>query len=168
MVPVSVFALIASTAPAPNIIVLKPIEDGCAPGDNRVVPILVGTAEAVNLRVALKEARFCRPLTHDLFLDCLTTLDARVDHVLIDRVKGRLFFAKLTISQHGRLIEFDARPSDALSLAIRQNASMYVDEAVFETAGQLLLPVLQQENATDALEDFHLFLEHIGPEDFTD
>ncbi len=168
MVPVNVFALIASTAPAPNVIVLKPVESESGECSDLVVPILVGIAEAVNLRVALKEARFCRPLTHDLFLDCLTALDARVDHVLIDRVKGHLFFAKLTISQHGRFIELDARPSDAISLAIRQNAPIYVEETVLETAGQLLLPSLQQEEDPDELEDFHLFLESIAPEDFAD
>lgn len=73
-------------------------------------------------------------MTHDLFLDALTNLDARIDHVLINEVNGPTFYAKLVLRQHSRLIELDARPSDALALAIRQEAPIYMNEDVLERA----------------------------------
>ena len=66
--------------------------------------------------VALEKARFTRPMTHDLFLDALTNLDARVDHVVINDVKGPTFFAPPGAAPRGGASSnLDARPSDALS-----------------------------------------------------
>ena len=70
--------------------------------------------EATQMGIALEKARFSRPMTHDLFLDALTNLDAQIDHVVINDVQGATFFARLTLRQHDRLIDLDARPSDAL------------------------------------------------------
>lgn len=122
MIPVTIQTLIMTAPPSPSIIVLQPEEEATQQRTRRVVPIWIGTAEATQMGIALEKARFSRPMTHDLFLDALTNLDARIDHVLINEVKGNTFFARLTLRQHGRLIELDARPSDALSLAIRQEA----------------------------------------------
>lgn len=125
MVPIAVQKIIIGSAPGPSILVLQPIEESPVPGISRIVPIMVGAAEAAQLHLAVTHTKVARPTTHDLLLDALTNLDASVDHVLIDKVKGSLFFAKLTLSQHGRLIELDARPSDALSLALREDAPLY-------------------------------------------
>ena len=134
MVPVNVQTLIVSTAPAPSIIVLQPVEDVTQEGKFRIVPIWVGMNEATQMGIALEYARFSRPMTHDLFLDALTNLDARIDHVVINDVKGSTFFARLTLRQHDRLIDLDARPSDALALAVRQKAPLYIEESVLERA----------------------------------
>lgn len=105
----------------------------------------------------------CTPTTHDLLLDALTNLDASVDHVLIDKVKGSLFFAKLTLSQHGRLIELDARPSDALSLALREDAPLYINEDVLERASYpyIVRKPIEDESAEEELEEFRSFLEDL-------
>ena len=132
MIPVRIQTLIVTAAPAPSIIVLQPVEE-TQNGKSRVVPIWIGAAEAAQMGVALEKARFTRPMTHDLFLDALTNLDARVDHVVINDVKGPTFFARLALRQ-GRLIELDARPSDALSLAVRQEAPIYIEDNVLERA----------------------------------
>ena len=133
MIPVRIQTLIVTAAPAPSIIVLQPVEE-TQNGKSRVVPIWIGAAEAAQMGVALEKARFTRPMTHDLFLDALTNLDARVDHVVINDVKGPTFFARLALRQGGRLIELDARPSDALSLAVRQEAPIYIEDNVLERA----------------------------------
>lgn len=134
MVPIAVQKIIIGSAPGPSILVLQPIEESPVPGISRIVPIMVGAAEAAQLHLAVTHTKVARPTTHDLLLDALTNLDASVNHVLIDKVKGSLFFAKLTLSQHGRLIELDARPSDALSLALREDAPLYINEDVLERA----------------------------------
>ena len=100
MIPVRIQTLIVTAAPAPSIIVLQPVEE-TQNGKSRVVPIWIGAAEAAQMGVALEKARFTRPMTHDLFLDALTNLDARVDHVVINDVKGPTFFARLSAAPRG-------------------------------------------------------------------
>lgn len=165
MVPVKVKTLIVVSAPAPSILVLQPVEEPIQPGKYRIVPIWVGANEAAQLGVALEKARFARPMTHDLFLDALTNLDARVDHVVISGVKGAMFFARLTLKQHERLVDLDARPSDAIALAIRQQAPLYIDEEVLERAS---FPYVfkNEPDATEEIEEFRSFLAELAPEDF--
>ena len=167
MVPVNIQTLIVSSAPAPSIIVLQPIEE--APqADKYRVPIWVGINEATQMGVALEKARFSRPMTHDLFLDALTNLDARVDHVVINDVKGSTFFARLTLRQHERLIDLDARPSDALALAVRQKAPIYIEDHVLEKASFPYVVKKSRPNLDDVRElaDFRRFLEKLDPDDF--
>ncbi|MBC2887990.1 bifunctional nuclease family protein [Gordonibacter massiliensis (ex Traore et al. 2017)] len=165
MVPVNVQTLIVSAAPAPSIIVLQPIEEPTQPGKCRIVPIWVGVNEATQLGIALEKARFARPMTHDLFLDALTNLDARVDHVVINDVKGAMFFSRLTLKQHDRLIDLDARPSDSIALALRQQAPIYIEEDVLERAS---FPYVFKSapDEEEELADFRSFLEELAPEDF--
>ena len=167
MKPVNVQTLIVSAAPAPSILVLQPIEEPSQPGKYRIVPIWVGMNEATQLGIALEKARLARPMTHDLFLDALTNLDARVDHVVINDVKGAMFFARLTLRQHDRLIDLDARPSDALALAVRQKAPIYIVEDVLERASfPYVLRRTEPEASEAELSEFKKFLEGLAPEDF--
>lgn len=168
MIPVTIQTLIVSTAPSPSIVVLQPVEEVVQEGKSRIVPIWVGVNEATQMGIALEKARFSRPMAHDLFLDALTNLDAQVDHVVINDVQGSTFFARLTLRQHDRLIDLDARPSDAMALAVRQKAPIYIEEDVLERAS---FPyVLRREEpaaATEAeLSEFKKFLEELAPEDF--
>ena len=169
MVPIAVQKIIVGSAPGPSILVLQPIEESPVPGISRIVPIMVGAADAAQLHLAVTHTKVARPTTHDLLLDALTNLDASVDHVLIDKVKGSLFFAKLTLSQHGRLIELDARPSDALSLAFREDAPLYINEDVLERASYpyIVRKPIEDESAEEELEEFRSFLEDLDPKDFS-
>ena len=171
MVPIAVQKIIIGSAPGPSILVLQPIEESPVPGPgiSRIVPIMVGAAEAAQLHLAVTHTKVARPTTHDLLLDALTNLDASVNHVLIDKVKGSLFFAKLTLSQHGRLIELDARPSDALSLALREDAPLYINEDVLERASYpyIVRKPIEDESAEEELEEFRSFLEDLDPKDFS-
>ncbi len=169
MVRVDVLTLIATPIPQPSILVLQPVDEEPIDGVSRVVPIFVGSAEAMALGSALESIRFERPMTHDLFLDTITNLDATIDHVFINRIKGRTFYSKLVLSHHGRLIEIDARPSDSISLAIRQQAPVYIDDDVLERAS---FPYIQRNQNDDSfdeeqvIEQFKDFIEGISPEDF--
>lgn len=167
MVPVKVQTLIVSTGSSPSIIVLQPIEEPALEDKFRIVPIWIGINEAMQMSIALEKTRYSRPMTHDLFLDALTNLDCRIDHVIINDVDGSTFFARLALSQHGRLIDLDARPSDAIALAVRQKAPIYIEEEVLERAS---FPyVLKSSTPADAereLNEFKQFLEELAPEDF--
>lgn len=164
MIPVDVLTLIMSPMPGPSILVLQPTEDLGKKQNGRVIPIWVGVSEATQLGIALEHVRFARPMTHDLFLDALTNLDSVVESVVIDDVQGPTFFAKLKLQHHGRTITLDARPSDAISLALREQAPLYMTEAVLEKAS---FPYLFNEsNEEEEIEEFRDFISHIAPEDF--
>lgn len=165
MISVDVLTLIMSPMPGPSILVLQPTADLGKKQNGRVVPIWVGVSEATQLGIALEHVRFARPMTHDLFLDALTNLDSVVESVVIDDVQGPTFFAKLKLQHHGRTITLDARPSDAISLALREQAPLYMTESVLERAS---FPYLFNENNDEEeLAEFRDFISHIVPEDFT-
>ena len=165
MIQVHIHTLIVSGAHAPSIIVLKPIEK--SPADNvcRIIPIWIGSNEAAHLSVALERAQFGRPMTHDLFLNAITNLDAHIDHVVINDVRKSTFFSRLYLRQHNRLIDLDARPSDSLALAIRQQAPIYIKESVLEQASFPFI-VRSQIDPEEEIDNFRTFLEEVAPEDF--
>ena len=117
MVPLKVLTLVVAGQNQPSVLVLQPVEETPA-GKARIVPIWIGPTEAAQIGMALEHVKFARPMTHDLMLDALTNLDARVDSMVIYGSKGQMFFAHLVLSQGGRLITLDARPSDAIALAL--------------------------------------------------
>ena len=166
MVPLKVLTLIVAGANQPSVLVLQPVEDAPA-GKARIVPIWIGPPEAAQVGMALEGVKFSRPMTHDLFLDALTNLDARIDSMVIYRAKKQMFFAHLVLSQGGRLITLDARPSDAIALALRQDAPLYIEEDVLNQAS---FPYLfrGEKQTEEELAEFKTFLDHISPEDFGD
>ena len=164
MVPISVQTLIFAATPAPSVLVLRPEEDA-KEGVARIIPIWIGTSEAAALSLALENKRSARPQTHDLFLDALTNLDARVDHMLINEVKGPSYFAKLFLCQAGRQIELDARPSDAVALSLRQGSPMFIDEEALKR-GSFPFVFKKQCSQEEEIAQFHSFLSEIAPEDF--
>lgn len=164
MVPLKVLTLVVANPMQPSVLVLQPVEDTPA-GKARIVPIWIGPSEAAQIGMALEQVKLNRPMTHDLFLDALTNLDARIDSVVIYQVKGQVFFSHLMMSQGGRLITLDARPSDSIALALRQDAPLYIEESVLDAASFPFL--FRGEQQTEAeLAEFKTFLDHISPEDF--
>lgn len=165
MVPVHIQALIMSPAPAPSILVLIPEEDYNKKTACRVVPIMIGTPEATMLGVALEGSKLDRPTTHDLFLDAMTNLDTAVDRVEIHDVDGRLFRSRLILRTENRIITLDSRPSDAIALAVRQNAPVYMTEDVLNKAS---FPYIFQTtpDSQQEMEDFHTFVQNLDPNDF--
>lgn len=164
MTPLRILTLIVTGPQNPSVLVLEPIEEA-KNGVSRIVPIWIGVNETMQLGVAIEHAKLPRPMTHDLFLDAITNLDACIDHVVISNVKGQTFFAKLYLRQGGRLIELDARPTDALALAIREDAPFMIDDNVLRAAS---FPYIfkDEKNKQRELEEFHSFIQNLNPEDF--
>ncbi len=164
MVPLRILTLIVISTDQPSILVLEPLEEPTS-GKSRIVPVWIGGNEATQIGVAIEHVNLPRPMPHDLFLDAITNLDACVDHVLISDVKGQTFFAQLVLRQNGRLITLDARPTDAIALAIRQDAPFYIDETVLD---QSSFPYIFKEskNTEVELQEFRSFLEGLTPDDF--
>ncbi len=158
--------LIISQAASPSVLVLCPYSDAPIQDTCKVLPIWIGLTEATQMGLAIEKIRLPRPVTHDVFLDALTNLNTYVDHILITDVKNDTFFVRLYLRHHGDLIDLDARPSDAINLAIRQNAPIYVEEAVLDA--QSFPYIIKKNHVIDEndIEEFHTFIKTIKPEDF--
>lgn len=106
--------------------------------DERSLPILIGAPEAQAIAVALDKLQMPRPLTHDLFKNALDALGARLNRIEVCDLRENTFYAKLLIEREGKEMAVDARPSDAVALALRCGAPVYVAEQVMAGAGVVL------------------------------
>ena len=104
----------------------------------RYLPIWIGAAEADAIAVKLEGVTVPRPLTHDLLQSIIDTLGASINSIVVSDLKNDTFFARLILEVKGKSMEVDCRPSDALALAVRTEAPIYVEESVLDKAGILL------------------------------
>ena len=98
----------------------------------RYLPIWIGPAEADAIAVKLQGVDVPRPLTHDLLNSVIDVLGATINSIIVSDLKNDTFFAKISLGVDGGEMEVDARPSDALALAVRAEAPIYADEAVLD------------------------------------
>jgi len=111
-----------------HVVILKDVER------DRYLPIWIGAWEASAIAMRLQGVAAERPLTHDLFLSAMTELGARVDRVVISDLADETYHARLFLIREGVEVEVDARPSDALALAVRADAAIFAAEEVLERA----------------------------------
>lgn len=102
---------------------------------DRFLPIWIGPAEADAIAVRLQDVSVARPLTHDLLRKVIDDLGAQVDYVFVNDLSNDTFFAKVILKVGDRNLEVDARPSDAIALAVRAEVPIFADESVLEKAG---------------------------------
>ncbi len=105
-------------------------------GGDRVLPIWVGVFEANAIALQIENVTSPRPMTHDLMRELLSALDARLERVVISDLRESTFFATLHIKVDDEVTLIDARPSDAIALALRTRATIYVSSEVIELARQ--------------------------------
>ena len=102
---------------------------------NRRLPIIIGAFEAQAIALELEKIQPPRPMTHDLIRDLFKHVAAEVSDILIDELKEGTFFAKIRFSVNGTESQLDCRPSDAVALAVRMGAPIYVALHVIDEAG---------------------------------
>lgn len=102
-----------------------------ADGD-RLLPIWIGAAEGNSLALRLTGETTPRPVTSDVMVELLRVTGARVERVAVTSLREKTFYAVIAIAANGRIDELDARPSDALNLAVRVGAPIFVDDGVLE------------------------------------
>lgn len=124
------------------------------------VPLVIGPAEANAIAVVLENIEISRPLTHDLLLSSVLALGAKIDKVVITDLADDIYYAEIHFMQGGKLIRVDARPSDAIALALRAGAGIFVDEKIVPHA----ITVPKEDDPE--LEEFRSFLENLTPDDF--
>ena len=108
--------------------------------DKRSVALAIGLAEATGIAVPLQGVTPPRPLTHDLFLTLFGRLKVTLTRVVITDLRDDIFYAIVYLNAGGPELQLDARPSDAIALAIRAKVPVLVEERVFDKAGSSALP----------------------------
>ncbi|HMU26950.1 MAG TPA: bifunctional nuclease family protein, partial [Solirubrobacterales bacterium] len=140
------------------IVLLKTIDD------NRYLPIWIGHPEAAAILMKLQGADTPRPMTHDLIVDMLDQVETKVERISVNELRDNTFFATITLSVSGTEIEIDSRPSDALALAVRLQAPIFVAEEVIEESSIEFDQGI--EDNEQVVEKFKDFLDDVSPEDF--
>lgn len=109
-----------------RVVILKDINS------DRYLPIWIGPCEADAITMELQDVTPQRPLTHDLLKSMIQELDGRVVHILISDLRQDVYYARIVIDVNGKQIDVDARPSDAIALAVRAKVPIYVSDMVME------------------------------------
>ena len=114
----------------------------------RQVPIIVGSNEAQAIAMALEGVEMPRPMTHDLMLDIIHSLDVDIKHIIISNIHKGTFFAKITMcTLTSGDITVDSRPSDAIAIGLRSMVPIFVEEVVFDSVGLIEQPESQNEES---------------------
>jgi bifunctional DNase/RNase len=110
------------------IVVLKDVES------DTVVPIWVGVYEANAIAIEIEKLTVPRPMTHDLLRNLIYNLNGRVEKIVVTELRDDTFYASIWMVQDGERVVMDARPSDAIALALRTDSPIYVSEQVLQMA----------------------------------
>jgi hypothetical protein len=127
---------------------------------DRVLPIWVGVFEANAIALQIENISTPRPMTHDLIKNILTEIDADVQRIVVSDLKDNTFYAMIYLDRDGETIAIDARPSDAIALALRTRSPIFVEDSVVESAKGLDL----SKEPTDS-ERLQKWLEGLNPDD---
>ena len=131
---------------------------------NKFLPIWIGHPEAAAILMKLQGATTPRPMTHDLVADILAQLDAHVVRITVTELRESTFYAQITVQQDGSEVEIDSRPSDAIALAIRADAPIFVADRVIEESAIEFEG--EEVNEEEIVDEFRRFLDHVTPDEF--
>jgi len=116
---------------------------------DRYLPIWIGPFEADAITLQLQGVQVARPLTHDLLKSVIDQMGAKISHIVVSELKNDTFFARIVMDMNGQSIEIDARPSDAIALAVRVNAPLFVADQVMAEAAIVPETGLEDVDAED-------------------
>jgi len=142
------------------IVILKDIEE------KKIVPIWIGLFEASAIAMELEKISFSRPMTHDLIAEILKSIEVTVTRVEINDLRNNTFFANIYLYKEGKNYVIDARPSDAIAIALRVNSPIFVDEKVIAKSRDVDLGSKMEDLDDIKKEKLKEFLENLSPEDF--
>ncbi len=142
-----------------TVVVLKDLSS------NTALPIVIGLLEATNIAVKLENIALPRPMTHDLLKNIMDQLGVEVDRVEISDLRGETFHAWIYLSLGDKETKIDARPSDALAIALRTGSRIYVNEKVIQKYETIMMRN-ETETRDDEAKKWTEILENLSPEDF--
>lgn len=187
MIRVDIESIVMAAGPVPSVVVLRERKGGAGSGAPlRALSIQTGAYEAPAIGGGMDSDKAApRPIAHDVMLRTVQELGAKIERVEINRWKAPVFYADVVLDRGGdssaegcegdgdaaasraREIKIDARPSDALALAARSNAPIYVEDEVMNRAGSISLQSdTDPDSAKEELERFDEFVQGLSPDDF--
>lgn len=135
-------------------------------GDQRLLPIVIGTPEASSIHAALAGIEPPRPLTHDLIVLLLEQLQAQLDRIVVTEIRDHVFYAELHLRTAGGAQVVSSRPSDAIALAVRTGSPIFASEQLLVEAGQETVDVPDETDEEAIIDEFRDFLDDLDPDDF--
>jgi len=153
MVKMEIKGLLMDPVSNMPVVILRDQEDGL------FLPIWVGIFEANAIAIEMEKIASPRPMTHDLLRNVIAELGIRVDRIVVTELKDNTFFARIHLSRGSDSWSVDSRPSDAIALALRAQAEIFVEEDVLEKS-----KTLRTEGASDP-DKLKKWLEEVNPED---
>lgn len=134
-------------------------------GEQRLLPIYIGSPEATAIHYAIEGVDPPRPLTHDLFVTVLGELGTSLDRVVVTEVRDHTYYAELLLVTPDGNRTVSARPSDAIALAVRTGSPIYAADDLLDEVGQV--PEAEAEpQAEEIIDEFKDFIENVSPDDF--
>jgi hypothetical protein len=140
-------------------VLLKDLED------KDVLPIWIGLLEASSIATALENINTPRPMTHDLVKNILDNLGVKIVRVEVNDLKDNTYYALLHLEVDNKRLVVDSRPSDAIAIALRTNAPIFVEESVIKKSAKVDLSTKGDKVVTEA-GDWEDILENLSPDDF--
>ena len=141
------------------IVLLKDLED------KDVLPIWIGLLEASSIAPALENINTPRPMTHDLVKNLLDKLGVKIVRIEVNDLKDNTYYALLHLDVDNRRLVIDSRPSDAIAIALRTNAPIFVEESVIKRSAKVDLSTKGDKVVTES-SDWEDILENLSPDDF--
>ncbi len=132
---------------------------------NRALPIWVGFFEANAIALEIEKITTPRPMTHDLMKNVINDLNGEIKHILVSELRDNTFYAVISVTNGGNTLSIDSRPSDAIALALRVKAPIFVNEEVIEAAKSLDIPE-SAKNVSEEKDQWKKWLDNIKPQDF--
>jgi len=147
MVEVELTRIIINERSEQQVIVLKEKEGA------RAFPIVIGIFEAYAIDRGIKEIRTPRPLTHDLIVGIIRSLNVQLARIVVSDLRKGTFYAKLVLQRDGKTIEIDSRPSDAIAIAVLLGAPIFVEERILEAVSRAAAETEQNDDGEAAPEE---------------
>lgn len=127
----------------------------------KFLPIWIGQFEATSILMELQGIKPSRPLTHDLIKSMLELMELKIEKIVINDIVEGTFYAQIYFLNKEHNYSIDARPSDAIALAVRMDAPIFAEESVVKKAS-----IVTEEGEEEIIETFRNFLDSCDPEDF--
>jgi hypothetical protein len=132
----------------------------------RQFEIFIGAPEAASIKIALDDEITPRPLTHDLFVLALESLNVSVTRVVLTHVSSGTYYADLVLMPDGEEVVVSSRPSDAIAIALRASCPIYASDELIDMVGEVIEEEEEAQEQSGIIDEFKNFIENINPEDF--
>jgi len=161
LLEMKVFAIAIDPFTNAPIVILKDAEEV------NTLPVWIGVLEAGAIASEIEKIHFTRPMPHDLMSNLLKTLELKLEKIEIADIRDNVYYASIhIISEEKKSYTLDSRPSDAIALALRMEAPIYVDTTVLDKSVDVELGAMGAGKESGKTEDILDLLEELSPEDF--